>query len=281
MLIRACAKHFVDAVGRGAGFAHGHEDPGQTHDAHGNHIKVGEECQDDPRFHSTVVHPSGPQQYDQSQTDIQAELEEGSRDGHDRAGGDVRLGHVLVGVGKTLLFIFRFGEGFHHPDAGDVLPHDPNQHIQLALYAGIHGDALGRDRQHDQNEQGKHDHQDHGKRSVHGQGHGHAAQEQHRRTDAQSLELLHGGLHIVAVGGHAGNEGGKTESVELVAAEVGDLSEKRLPHIIADAMGIFDGPAVGGDIEHPGDDGCGKHEAAPENDRLQLSQGHHIVDDVL
>ena len=280
-LVRLCLEHLVDAVGGGAGLAHGHEDAGEAHHPLGDHVEIGEEGQDDSRLQGASVHPPGPEEHHQGQADVPAELHEGAGDRHDGAGPDVRIRHLPVGVGETAHFVPGFGQGLHHPDAGDVLPHDPHQGVQFALDCGEQGNAPGGDRQHHQDQEGEHHHQDHGQAGIHEEGDRQSPQEHHGGPDAQGLELLHRGLDVVAVRSHAGDEGGQAEAVEPVPVQIGDLPEQGLPHVVAHPVGVVDGPGVGGDVQGAGDVGRREHQEAPEDDLPQHPLWDHVVDDVL
>ena len=107
------------------------------------------------------------------------------------------------------------------------------------------------------------------------------AEEHDRRAHAQGLELLHGGLDVVAVAGHAGDEARQAEGVKLAAAEIRGFAKELLPHVVADFVSVADGHPVGGDVELPAEDGCGEHAEAPEDHAAHLPQGDDIVDDVL
>ena len=155
LLRRLRLEHLVDAVGGGAGLAHGHEDAGEAHDHLGDHVEIGEEGQDDPRLQGAPVHPPGSEEHHQGQADVQAELHEGAGDGHDGAGLDVRIRHLPVGGGEPAHFVPGLGQGLHHPDAGDVLPHDAHQHVQLLLDPGEQGDAPGGNGDHHQDKRVK------------------------------------------------------------------------------------------------------------------------------
>ena len=152
--------------------------------------------------------------------------------------------------------------------------------VSSLLWTFIQGDAPGGDEEDDRNEEGQHDHQDHGKAAVHDQGHDDAADQHHGRPDAERLELLDCGLDVVAVGGHAGNEARQAEAVELRAGEVGSFFEEFLPDFIADAVGVVHGFPVRRDVQLAADDGRGKHGESPQDDRRERSGRDDIVHDV-
>ena len=146
----------VNPVTGGRGLADHDEHPVHCHDALQNHIEIGQKGQNHAGLHHTAVDPHGTQPDYGHQTAVQAQLHDGSRQGHEGAHMNVVVRHGGVGFMETILLIFRFGKGFHHPNAGDVLPHNPHHPVQRALDLLIHGNSLFGDADNHGNQQGNH-----------------------------------------------------------------------------------------------------------------------------
>ena len=110
-----------DPPGGGGGLGEHDEHPVEAHDALEDHGEIGEEGQDHAGLGLPRVHTLGAQQHHQHQPHVQAQLHGGSGDGHDDAGLQVIPCQVLVGLVEAALLIVLLGQGFDHPDAGDVL----------------------------------------------------------------------------------------------------------------------------------------------------------------
>ena len=155
----------------------------------------------------------------------------------------------MVGGGEPLLLVFRLAQGLDHPDAGNILPHDPHHAVQLFLHGLEHGNAPVGDENRHRDEQGQHDDQNARQPEIHQHGHEQAAQQHHRGPDAEALQLLRGGLHIVAVAGHAADQAGQAHRIELASVEIDGFLKQLLPDVIADPVGVLNGAAVCTDIE--------------------------------
>ena len=168
-------QHLTDPVGGGGGLADHHEHPVDGHDALQNHIEVGQKCQNHAGLHDTAVDPDGTYIHNQCQTDVQAQLHEGAGEGHKCAGFHIAFGHGLVVAQKPPLFVFGFGQGLHHPDAGDVFPHGPDHIIQPPLHLIVQGDSLFGDGDDHAQQNGHQAAKDAAEHRVHGHGHHNAA----------------------------------------------------------------------------------------------------------
>jgi len=88
-------------------------------------------------------------------------------------------------------------------------------------------------------QQGKrHEIQHQGQGGVHHQGDGHPAGKQHGGPDAQGMELLDGGLDVIAVAGQAADEGGQAEGVELGPGQVDGFLKHLLADVVAYVVGV-------------------------------------------
>ena len=279
-LVRLDLQHLGDAVGRRAGLADHDEDAVDAHHALQHHVEIRQKRKDHARLDLSAVHPCRPQPHYQRKADVEAHLHQRTGNGHDGAGLDIRPGHGLIAQAEAPLFIFGFGKRLDHTNAGNILTHHAHHIVQTLLHLAVKRNAISGNAQDDHDQNGNHHTQDGRERSVHHQRYTDAAQKHHRYAHAQGLQGLHAGLHVVAVAGHAADEAGQTEGVELRAGEVGRFGKQVLTDIVGHVMRVVNRHAVGPDIELAGDQCGGDHQKAPENHLPHLPQRHHLVDQV-
>ena len=270
-----------DAGGGGVGLGEHHEHAVEPHHAHQNHVEIGQEGQDDSGLGFPGVDPPRPDQHHQRQADVQKQRHDRARQGHRDPGPDVPLRRRIVDGLKAPHFIGFLREGLHHPDPGDVFPHDAHHVVHAPLHQVIKRDPLGGDEHHQGNHDGRHDAQDQGQPRVHRQCDGDAAHQHDRRADAQGLGGADKILHVIGVRRHPGDQGGQAHLVHLTAGQVQGLMKKIPPDLKGPLFGNPDRLSVGRHVQKTDHAGQQDHHPAP-NDYLQdVFARHHVVQQML
>ena len=253
----------------------------EGHDAVDDHGEVGQEGQNDTGLHLTSVDAVSAQHHNQHQTHVQAHLHSGAGDGHDDTGLQIALGHAAVALLKARFLIAALAQGLHHADAGDILAHDTHHIVQSLLHDGVQGDTVPGDADDAGDENGRHDAQNAGQSGIHGQCHRNAADEHNGLADTHAEDGADKVLDIIGVGGHAGDEGGQSQIVDLVAAELLGADKQVLTHLLNAVFRHLDGQGIAKDVAPAHHHRRQDHQNAPEDHGSEVPLRHHVVDNVL
>ena len=201
--------------------------------------------------------------------------DDGGVDNHIRQrihrGGDAAHGKLHSGEHRgALAELFGFGvflaEGAQHAHAVQVFARGGGDAVQLALHAAIHRDRRQHDREDDNAEHGDHAGEDQRAVKVDGEGHDHRAEDDEWRAHQQAQAHVDAGLNLIHVAGHAGDQRGCAQRVDL---RIGERLDMRHQHM-AQAGGEADG-GLGGKILRR-DRADQAHEAQRRHDQ------HHLYD---
>ena len=272
----------ADAVGGCVGLRHHHENTVQAHDAHQDHIEIGQECKDDPGFRLAAVHALCANQHHQRQPDVQEQRHDRPGQAHDDAGLDLLAGHAGICFPETLFLVRFLAQRFDDTDAGDALPHPPNQHVHPPLDFIEERNALpGYEAyQHDHNR--RHDAEYRSQACIHRQGDRDAADQHDRRTDPHRLDHADEILDVIGIAGHPGDQGRQPDLVHLPPGKVQGRMEKVPPDSIGAVAGDADTHPVRGNIQDSCDERQQQHHAAPCGNRPRVvRRRNHMVKQML
>ena len=181
---------------------------------------------------------------------------------------------------EFLFLIFSPDKGLDRPNGGKSLLHHVIEAVHRLLQAAVHGSHLADhpDEDHRQN-RGAHDKHQRELR-VHPEGEPQAHQEHHRTANQRTQSAVDGVLQHGHVGGHAGDERGAVEMVQIGKGVLLHLFILGLPDARA--------PAVGGAGGKPGvqqaggqrKQGAQSHQRALRQDMADVAVRHANVDEV-
>ena len=224
-------QHRAHTTGAGQGLGQGDNQGGQLDELHNDlqHVVV-------QRHHITLgnvadVHLDGRPVNEEHRRNVDKHIGQGVQQGGNPAHELVELGQCLVAGIELLHGLLLPAEGPDDPHAGEVFPGQAGHCVQSRLGLFEQGDA----HQHD----GKHHHQQHrdgrrenqGALGIDGKSHDERA-EHHKGTAQQQPQThVHAGLHLVDVGGQAGNHGVRPQGVQFGEGKLLDVVKHRLPQV--------------------------------------------------
>ena len=243
-------QHLGNAVRRLVSHGHHDKDHRQLHQAHQNleavgkdggelaHVEQGALARDDEL---------GAQVDDDDERAVDADVHHGVVEGEQLLGaGEVHL-DVARGGGELLLLVVLAHVALDHAHAGDVFLDGLVERIVLVEHAGKDRAHLIDDEEQAKAQQRNNDQVDHGDAAAHGVGHGKGKDQHQRRAHGDADEHHKGLLHVVDVGGEAGDERGARELVDVGKAERLDLVEQVAAQVLGKAAaGMAAGDARGG-----------------------------------
>ena len=204
--------------------------------------------------------------------------------GHD--GNDlhahVQPGHHQLVVGALEFFplVVLPDEGLDHPDGHQVLLQCVVQAVDLGLHhlkelgADLHQNADGQDHQRD-------DHQQHySQPGIDGNADPQGGNEHHRDPHQHPQAHIQHHGHGVDVVGHAGDEGGRGEAVDVREGELLYLIKEALAQVGAEALAGKGGVFGGEHAEGHGQQGEGQHDRSQPEDIGRIPGGDGDVHDL-
>ena len=158
-------------------------------------------------------------------------------------------------------------EGLHHADRRDVLLHGVVQGIVLLENTAEDREGDEHDGCQDDGEHRHHAEEDEGHLHVDAPRHDDREDDHEGHTHSDADEHAEGVLHVGDVRGHAGDQGGRREAVDVRKREVLHLKEEILAQVLRQAH-------RGGRREARGEDTAGKRgEGQPSQDQAQAHDG--------
>ena len=231
-------KHLGNAVCRLVGHGHHDKDHRQLHQTHQNleaigkdggelaHVEQGALARDDEL---------GAQVDDDDERAVDADVHHGVIEGEQLFGaGEVHL-DVARGGGELLFLVVLAHIALDHAHAGDVFLDGLVERVVLAEHAGKDRAHLIDDKEQAKAQQRNDDQVDHGDAAAHGVGHGKGKDQHQWRAHGDADEHHKGLLHVVDVGGEAGDERGARELIDVGKAERLDLVEQVVTQVLGEA----------------------------------------------
>ena len=264
----------MDAVGAGLG-------PGELQQGHGHHHHAHQDLEDivDEGLEAAQVklrphdHPAAEVEY-RHRGPVHGQH-------HHRQDGDDPQSHRQGGLHQLVVGFFELfplevlpDEGLDHPDGHQVLLEGVVQVVDALLH-GLKEFGTQLHQNPDDDHHNRDDHRQHqGQPGVERDADGQGGNEHHRgpHQHPQPHGQHHGhGVHVV---GHAGDEGGGGEAVDVRKRELLHLVKQALPQVGAEALagdgGVFGRAHAAGH----GDQGQRQHGGAQDKDRGLISGGN-------
>ena len=273
-------EHLLDAAARHRRPGdHRHHEGGHDH-RHQDLDQVAEVGDDRADLDVTGGHAVGaePKHADAGQVD--QHVDGGEHRGHQAPGPQRDVGEVLVGGGEATDLLRFAHEGPHHPDAGDLFPHDAVDLVDAVLHDPEGGDHPGHDDAEHDGSRGHADEEDGGQAHVLADGHDHA--HDHRDGRRQSHRAGHDDEHLdlLDVVGDPGDERRRPVRPDLPGREAGDLVEEPVADVATEAHGHLGAVVHRRGMEADLDEGEDHHHAAHAPDVGEVPPNDAVVDDV-
>ena len=183
---------------------------------------------------------------------------------------------VLKAVDLALLLI----KGAHHAHAGQILAGQAQHPIQPGLHGLVQRSGDHHHAEHHHAEQRDGDHKDHRRPGVDRKGHDHGAQHHKGAAQEQAQKQVEPALHLIDIAGHAGDEGGRGEAVDVREGELLYLIKEALAQVGAEALAGKGGVFGGEHAEGHGQQGEGQHDRSQPEDIGRIPGGDGDVHDL-
>ena len=274
------AQHLYNALGR----FHGHGDHdkhhGKRHQAHQNLEAVGEDGRH--LAHGHLGAPAGDdniraEREHKGHACIDAELHQGVVEGHDALGAGEIPADVFRRGGKLLFLILFPHIAFYHAHSLHIFLHRIVQRIVFAEHPAENGRGRA-DNQHQANTQQRNgDQENHGQAPAHGKAHNKGKNEHQRPADCHTDDHHERHLHVHHVRGHAGNQAGHRELVDVLERVILN-TVKHIPAQVACKTGGRRGAGVAGcHAEYQGQNGQNQQLNAVVYNDIHAAAGLHLV----
>ena len=223
-------EHFPDTPDTGHGHADHHHHHGQHHQAHEQGHDVAEQAGEVAGGHIPGHNELRAQPRGGENAEVHRQHHGGVVEGQQALGLDEHLIQVAGGLGELAVLVALPHEGLHHTDGGDVLL-DAGVEVVVLLEHPVE------DVQSHHHDGTQHYHQEHHRKKEHlagggtdEQAHGEAEHKQHGGPHRHTNHHHKGVLHVGDVGGHAGDQSGDAELVDVgkgkgLNARIDGLSE--------------------------------------------------------
>ena len=276
---RAHAQHGADAVGAGGGLGDRDDQVRQLDQLHQNLADVIHQRHDLALAERARVDPhrAGVQQRDQRGVD--GDVGQRVHQRTDLAGQALQAGQSRVLAVELGDFVVLAAEGAQHAGTAQVLAGQQQHAVQLGLglFVQRHGDQHDAEHDHRQHRYGHREHQ----RAAHvdGEGHDHRAEHDEGRAQEQSQTEVHARLHLIDVAGHAGDERGGADAVEVGKAQLLDVGKHRVAQLRGQAHGGLRGEVLGGHAAGQADQAQQHQNRAHAQDVARVAAGDALIDD--
>ena len=252
-----------DAVGGLRRHGDHDEDEGEHHhrgeDLHAVGHQRGELSSRQLRGAAVHDHP-GAQVVDEHERRVDEEDHDRTVEREDLLGAGEVPAHLLGGGPELRLLMVLRDEGLHDPDRGEVLLHGIVQGVVLLEYPAEDREHVGDQADERAAEQRQHDDEDERQPRVDHQGHDDREDDHEGHAHGDADDYLVRVLNVRDVGGHAGDQRGRREAVDVREGELLDPEEQVLAQVAGQAGG-------GGGGAHAG------HDAARQRDHRHDDQG--------
>ena len=273
-------EHLLDALHRGGGLGDHDEHHGEHHQAHQDVHDVGKQARQLARGQ-----PGAPDDHlraepaDEQDAGIDAAHHDRVAQGHDALGGDGVVVEVVGGMFEFVVLVLLAHERLDHADGADVLLDDGVDDVVLAEHLPEVAHGL-RDEHEQHHAKHRHDDQkDHGELRVDGKRHEQRDDERHGGAGEHHEHHLEGVLHVAHVGGHAGDQAGGGEAVDVGERERLDVFEHVLAQVAGEARARAGAVLPGLDAADSRQQRHDQHLRADDRDAAHVAHGDALVDD--
>ena len=269
-----------NALGRSQRLAPHGQNTGDGHHGVEDDGEIGQKRRDGTRAAQATVDTPGTHQNHQHQSQIEGQVHGGLAGCHHHV-GLVFIGHDLpVNLFESHLFTFAAAQSLDDPDTRSIFPHHAHHGIHRLLQVIKKRNGTAGNKKHDGQNDGQHTGEHQCQHRLQGDGDDNPAHNQNGRTNADALHHAHHPVDVVGVGGHAGDQAGNSETVNLPVGQVGDLAEQVVTQPPRGLPGNPSRHPVGNHIAQNGKDGAHQHDHAPFEHQTEILQGHDLVNDV-
>ena len=278
--VRLFLQHLGDAVRRGAGHCHHHENHGEHHQAHQDVHNVGKQAHELTRGERLGGDHVRAQPGNGQDAHVHRELHHGAVQRQHGLSLDKQPVNIVVGGVEFLRLVVLAHIGLDDADGADILLHAGVEVVVFAEYLPKYGVRIFRDekQRHAQKRDGRHE--DQGQPRADGERGRHCAQQHHRCAGAHAQDHLVGVLHVCHIRRHAGDEPGRGVFVDVGKRKCLDIAEHGLAQIVRESAGgpraVFAREHAAGQRQHCRHGHC----AAGDADRAHVPFLHAAVDEI-
>ena len=249
-------QHLPDAAD--AGHGHGDHDHhhGQHHQAHEQGHDVAVQAGQVGGGQGAVHHDEvGAQPGHHDDAEVHGDHHGRAVEGQQALGLDRQVVQIPGGLGEFLVLKALPDEGLHHPDGGYVLLNAGVQVVVLAEHLAEDAQGDHHDGADDHHQEGQGDEEGEAQLHVDVHAHGEAEDQGQGRAHRDADDHHKGLLHIGDVGGHAGDQAGHAELVDVGKGKGLNVGVNGLPQVGGQAGGGAGGKAAGGGAEDQAEQG--------------------------
>ena len=211
-------QHGRHPVSAGDGLGDGDDQVCHLDQLHQNlgHIIV--KCDNQALGQHAAFHLQRAHMHQQHHRQIDDHVGHGIHQGGNPSRGQLLAGHVLRFFLKGSNLRVLLAESPQYPNTRQILPGRGGHAVKGRLHPPVHGhgdqhNAKDDDAQH-RNDPGEHQR----RLKIDGKGHDHGAEHHKGRAQQQPQRQIHAVLHLIDVGGHAGDHGGCAQLIDLAVA---------------------------------------------------------------
>ena len=272
-------QHSADALAAGGSLGHSDDEVGQLYQFHQNLAHV-----IDQRHYFTLGEIAGVYLHctrvnQGHQRKVDGDVGQRVHESADAARPGLHAGEQVVAAVEGFDFLVLPAKGTQHAHAVQVFPGVEGHVVQLFPAFAVHGHGDEHDAEYDHGQHGDDDGENHCAPGINQEGHNHCAEHDEGGAQEQAQAQVHAGLQLVDIAGHAGNQRGSAQTVQVCVAQALDVGEQRAAQPACQSHRRFGGKELGGyGANQP-------HQSQPHQDQtladngICIARGNALVDD--